>query len=74
MTLSDLVRKSLIVSIWDEDSDSKDDYMAGIRIDLQDVQYFDASKGVVEVTLQPQDPTDGHVSLKMKTFPSMFMI
>jgi len=60
MTLSDLVRKSLIVSIWDEDSDSKDDYMAGIRIDLQDVQYFDASKGVVEVTLQPQDPTDGH--------------
>ena len=63
MNLSELVRKSLIVAIWDEDSDSKDDYMAGIRIDLQDVQYFDESKGVVEVMLQAQDPTDGHVSL-----------
>ena len=50
---------SLIISIWDEDSDSKDDYMAGIRIKLNEVQYFE-NRGVVPVELEHQD-IDGHV-------------
>jgi hypothetical protein len=27
----DIASKSLVVAIWDEDSNSKDDYMAGVK-------------------------------------------
>ena len=32
MSLDDLNSKSLIVSLWDEDSKSRDDYMAGVCV------------------------------------------
>ena len=32
MSLDDINSKSLVVSIWDEDSSTRDDYMAGVKI------------------------------------------
>ena len=59
--VSDLVRKSLVVAIWDDDSTSRDDYLAGVRIPMEEVLYFDANKGLVTLDLQAQ-LADGHVS------------
>ena len=33
----DLEKKSLVIAIWDQDSRSDDDYMAGVRISLEEV-------------------------------------
>merc|ERR1719347_2359867 len=57
MSLSDINSKSLVVSIWDEDSSSRDDYMAGLRLSLKDVQYFKLRS--IEVKLLHQ-AMDGH--------------
>ena len=35
--VSDLANKSLVIAIWDRDSTSDDDYMAGVRIPLEEV-------------------------------------
>ena len=59
--VSDLGKKSLVVAIWDKDSRTRDDYMAGVRIPMEEVQFFDARKGEVKLELQHQMP-DGHVS------------
>ena len=59
--VSDLVRKSLVIAIWDDDSTSRDDYLAGVRIPMEEVLYFDANKGLVTMDLQAQ-LADGHVS------------
>ena len=32
MSLEELNTKSLVVSVWDEDSKSRDDYMAGVNM------------------------------------------
>jgi len=58
MSLADINTKSLVVAIWDEDSSSRDDYMAGLRLSLRDVQYF-KHRTVVEVELLHQ-ALDGH--------------
>ena len=62
VAVGELVRKSLVVAIWDDDSTSRDDYMAGVRLSMQEVQFFDASLGLVTLELQPQ-LADGHVML-----------
>ena len=51
---------SLVVAIWDSDSTSRDDYIAGVRISLKEVQYFQR-KELREIQLQAQ-LLDGHVS------------
>jgi len=48
---------SLVVAIWDFDSNSRDDYMAGLRLSLKDVQFFKHKSK--EVTLLHQ-ALDGH--------------
>eukprot|EP00091_Calanus_sinicus_P025320 TRINITY_DN9601_c0_g1_i1.p1 TRINITY_DN9601_c0_g1~~TRINITY_DN9601_c0_g1_i1.p1 ORF type:complete len:239 (-),score=56.25 TRINITY_DN9601_c0_g1_i1:583-1299(-) len=58
MSLDDLNSKSLIVSLWDEDSKSRDDYMAGVRLSLEHVQFFQ-HRGLVWLDLQHQG-FDGH--------------
>merc|ERR1719431_1492141 len=63
MSLSDIVNKSLVIAIWDKDSTTRDDYMAGIRLSLMDVQYF-TKKDTVIVELKHQE-SDGHPA----TFP-----
>jgi len=50
--------KSLAIAIWDQDSKSRDDYMSGIRISLEDLAYF-SIHGMVTVELQHQE-LDGH--------------
>ena len=52
---------SLVVAIWDSDSTSRDDYIAGVRISMKEVQYFQ-KKEQVWISLQAQ-LLDGHVSL-----------
>ena len=59
--VNDLVRKSLVVAIWDDDSVSRDEYLAGVRISMEEVCFFDANKGLVTLDLQAQ-LADGHVS------------
>lgn len=49
-----------MIAIWDEDSKSRDDYMAGIRISLKEVMFFDDMISDVTVELQHQ-MEDGHV-------------
>ena len=53
---------SLVVAIWDSDSTSRDDYIAGVRISLKEVQYFQ-KKELLWIELQAQsERLDGHVS------------
>ena len=59
--VSDIENKSLVIAIWDRDSTSKDDYMAGVRIPMEEVRFFDPNKGFVSLDLQAQ-LDDGHVS------------
>ena len=54
---------SLVVAIWDSDSTSRDDYIAGVRISMKEVQYFQ-KKEQVWISLQAQ-LLDGHVSLHL---------
>ena len=61
MNMTELSRKSLVIAIWDQDSTTRDDYMAGIRINLRDIHQFDFRKGLITVQLMAQDATDGHV-------------
>jgi len=58
MSLAEINNKSLVVAIWDNDSKSRDDYLAGFRLSLKYVQYFQ-STGLVQINLQNQH-TDGH--------------
>ena len=60
MSLEELNKLSLVVAIWDSDSTSRDDYIAGVRISLKEVQYFQ-KKELVWISLQAQ-LLDGHVS------------
>ena len=60
MSLTELNKMSLVVAIWDEDSTSRDDYIAGVRISLKEVQYFQ-KKELLLIDLQAQ-LLDGHVS------------
>ena len=57
-----LNKMSLVVAIWDSDSTSRDDYIAGVRISLKEVQYFQ-KKDLVWISLQAQ-LLDGHVSVR----------
>ena len=61
MSLEELNKLSLVVAIWDSDSTSRDDYIAGVRISLKEVQYFQ-KKELVWISLQAQ-LLDGHVSV-----------
>jgi len=58
LPVEEIITKSLVISIWDEDSKSRDDYMAGFRLSLEHVQYFQ-TRAVVSIELQHQD-NDGH--------------
>ena len=60
MSLTELNKMSLVVAIWDSDSTSRDDYIAGVRISLKEVQYFQ-KKELLWIDLQAQ-LLDGHVS------------
>ena len=40
MDLQDIARKSLVVAVWDKDSTSRDDYMAGVCRILCQVEFF----------------------------------
>ena len=60
--LKDITKTSLVISIWDEDSGSRDDYMAGITVPLDFVDKFRNLREVVEVELHAQE-MDGYVSL-----------
>ena len=62
MSLDELNKLSLVVAIWDSDSTSRDDYIAGVRISLKEVQYFQ-KKELVWISLQAQ-LLDGHVSVR----------
>ena len=62
MSLEELNKLSLVVAIWDSDSTSRDDYIAGVRISLKEVQYFQ-KKDLVWISLQAQ-LLDGHVSVR----------
>ena len=59
--MEELNKMSLVVAIWDSDSTSRDDYIAGVRISMKEVQYFQ-KKELVWISLQAQ-LLDGHVSL-----------
>ena len=60
--LKDITKKSLVISIWDEDSSSRDDYMAGITVPLKYVDRFKKLNTKVEMQLHVQE-MDGYVSL-----------
>ena len=62
MSLEELNKLSLVVAIWDSDSTSRDDYIAGVRISLKEVQYFQ-KKELIWISLQAQ-LLDGHVSVR----------
>jgi len=56
MSLSKIVGYSLVIAMWDKDSSSRDDYMAGLRISLEDIQYFRKRETVrLELMHQAQD-------------------
>ena len=59
--MEELNKMSLVVAIWDSDSTSRDDYIAGVRISMKEVQYFQ-KKELVWISLQAQ-LLDGHVSV-----------
>ena len=62
MSLTELNKLSLVVAIWDSDSTSRDDYIAGVRISLKEAQYFQ-KKELLWIELQAQsERLDGHVS------------
>lgn len=58
MALEELNKLSLVVAIWDSDSTSRDDYIAGVRLSMKEVQYFQ-KKELVWISLQAQ-LLDGH--------------
>ena len=59
--LKDITKTSLVISIWDEDSSSRDDYMAGITFPLEFVDNFRNLRKVVDIHLHAQE-MDGYVS------------
>ena len=63
--LKDITKKSLVISIWDEDSTSRDDFMAGITVPLKNVDRFKKLNTEVEIQLHVQE-MDGYVSLFSK--------
>ena len=69
--VNDLAKKSLVIAIWDKDSKSRDDFMAGVRIPMEEVFFFDALKGDVTLELQHQ-LADGHVSRIQKAVSFSF--
>ena len=60
--LRDIASKSLVISIWDEDSSSRDDYMAGITVPLKNIDRFRKLGVEVEIKLHFQE-MDGYVSI-----------
>ena len=56
-----LLKKSLVISIWDEDSSSRDDYMAGVTFPVMEVARFKKLGQRVDIDLQVQE-LDGYVS------------
>ena len=63
--LKDITKKSLVISIWDEDSSSRDDFMAGITIPLENLNKFTKLKNVL-IKLHVQE-MDGYVSFSFHT-------
>jgi len=57
MNMTEITSKSLVVAIWDDDSNSKDDYMAGFRVSMKEFQNFQNRS--VLLNLLQQD-LDGH--------------
>ena len=57
-----LARKSLVISIWDEDSGSKDDFMAGFTLPLRDLARFNKLGVPVGINMTYQ-AMDGYVSI-----------
>ena len=60
--LKDITKTSLVISIWDKDTKTRDDYMAGITVPLKYVDKFKKLDDVVEIKLHVQE-MDGYVSL-----------
>jgi len=60
MSTHEIASKSLVIAIWDQDTHSRDDFMAGIRLSLEDVQFF-TNWNTVTLNLMHQH-TDGHPS------------
>ena len=50
---NDLEKKSLVIAIWDKDSTSRDDYMAGVRIPLEEVSICACVHSSVHCTPKP---------------------
>ena len=72
--LKDITKKSLVISIWDEDSNSRDDYMAGITVPLKYVDRFKKLNTEVDIQLHVQE-MDGYVSLfSFKSFLCLIVI
>ena len=61
-----LAGKSLVVSIWDEDSSTRDDFMAGITVSLRDLARFHKLGVPVNIDLTYQ-AMDGYVSVLVLT-------
>ena len=77
MSAAEVNSKSLVVSIWDKDTKSKDDFMAGVsdsitlrvliyillqvRISMQNIQYSQ-ERSLFWISLRHQG-IDGHVSI-----------
>lgn len=59
MDAMSISNKSLVVSIWDKDSSSRDDFMAGVTIPLRNVARFQKLSTRVSVDLQYQE-MDGY--------------
>eukprot|EP00092_Neocalanus_flemingeri_P031793 GFUD01034537.1.p1 GENE.GFUD01034537.1~~GFUD01034537.1.p1 ORF type:complete len:648 (+),score=175.65 GFUD01034537.1:48-1991(+) len=57
MSLNDVMEKKLVVAIWDNDTKSNDDYMAGVTISMKDVSFFQEKS--VKVNLEHQEK-NGH--------------
>jgi len=57
MSMTEITNKSLVVAIWDQDSNSKDDYMAGFRVSMKEFQFFQHRN--ITLNLMHQD-SDGH--------------
>lgn len=57
---------SLVVAIWDEDSKSRDDYMAGLRAEFPPTQL--ANNGDWKIAKLQHQETDGHVGAKDGAF------
>ena len=72
LPITEIIRRHLVISIWDEDSTSRDDFMAGVRINLNTLQFWEKT-GLVKLELQHQD-LDGHVRINPRNLTLKFKL